>query len=577
MTATDSTVDDILQEIYGTVPEVLQQGLRDLLSSTEARESKALAKESTKSSVAPTLWDHEDVVLITYADQVRGGGWSPLQAQRKFLIERELHDKIRCVHLLPFCPFSSDDGFSVIDYLEVDPESGTWDDIYQLNESFDLMFDLVLNHTSQHHEWFQRFLRNESGYEEAYRTADPDEDLSAVVRPRSLPLLTPFSTKDGVRHVWTTFSDDQVDLNYEDPLTCLRMIDTLVEYARRGARIIRLDAIAFLWKRAGTSCIHLPETHALVRLMRAILDQAAPGTIVLTETNVPHKENISYFGDGTDEAHMVYQFSLPPLMLDAIHSGDTSYIRDWLATLTPPGDETTFFNFTASHDGVGVRPLEGLVPPERLANLVDVVGRHGGRVSMRANSDGTESPYELNITYLDAVADRNKVSTAEHAKRFLATQAIMLSMQGVPAVYFHSLVGSPNDLDGVESSGINRRINRHKYSADELDASLSDPEGLPRKVFDGYVRLLELRRKISCFHPRETQRVLDLPGNGLLGFCRGDGVTVLANLSETPHRVDEGVVASSHRHDVLGDETIGPNAAIEMAPFQVRWMVATGH
>ena len=309
-----------------------------------------------------------------------------------------------------------------------------------------------------------------------------------------------------------------------------------------------------------------------------MLDAAVPGTLVLTETNVPHAENLSYFGSGSDEAHMVYQFSLPPLLLDAIHNKDTSVLRDWLKTLDPPSDQTTFFNFTASHDGIGVRPLEGIVPPERVEKLAEIVRSHGGRVSTRRNSDGSDSPYELNITYLEAVADRTSVPAAEHSRRFLATQAIMLSMQGMPAVYFHSLVGSPNDQAGVEESGQNRRINRHKYDRDKLDDALAEPHSLQRRVFDGYRRLLEVRTRQPAFHPNATQQVLEMPGDGLLGFVRtapaGERIAVLANLTDQPRTIDGSLVDSELRYDELAEQRLWKDDAIEMRPFQVRWLAA---
>lgn len=562
----DNLTAEILTEIYGTVPDQLAAGIDRLYS------------QYADASPADSLWSEQDVVLITYADQVRDEPITPLAALDQFLLSHSLQSLISCVHLLPFCPYTSDDGFSVVDYLAVDPDSGSWGDIAKLGTSFDLMFDLVLNHASQKHHWFERYLQGDPEFADFFIEQDPAVDLSQVVRPRSLPLLTEFASANGIKHVWTTFSADQVDLNYSNPRVMLCMLETLVEYARRGARIIRLDAIAYLWKQPGTSCIHLPQTHAAVRLMRRVLDKTLPGTIVLTETNVPHAENIAYFGSGDDEAHMVYQFSLPPLMLDAIHSGDTSVLRDWMGTLQPPSPQTTFFNFTASHDGIGVRPLEGIVPQSRVSELAEIVLRHGGKVNTRRNADGSDSPYELNITYLDAVADRNTISPQVHARRFLATQAIMLSMQGVPAVYFHSLVGSGNDQQGVERSGQNRRINRHKYDREELEAALSDAHSLQRRVFDGYCRLLEVRRAQRAFHPAATQTVLDLPGDGLLGFIRdaGDGhrLAVLANLSDHPRTIDAASVDAQLRSDQLAAEVCAAGQPIPMRPFQVRWLTA---
>jgi sucrose phosphorylase len=570
----DAQTTQLLTSIYGNVPEVLQVGLAKLFETSDA---VALATESDPASPRPTeLWNEQDVVLITYADQIRSGDAPPLAAQNEWLLDQLLDEVISTVHLLPFCPYTSDDGFSVVDYQAVDPSVGTWDDISNMGDGFDLMFDLVLNHASQKHVWFQGYLAGDPKYADFFIDVAPDTDLHQVVRPRSLPLLTPFETESGTKHVWTTFSPDQVDLNYANPNVMLAMLETLVQYAKRGARIIRLDAIAFLWKEIGTNCLHLPQTHAAVKLMRHVLDRVAPGTLILTETNVPHAENISYLGNGDDEAHMVYQFSLPPLLLDAIHSGDTSVIRDWLASLKPPSQQTTFFNFTASHDGIGVRPLEGIVPSERVEKLVEVVRAHGGRVSMRRQPDGSESPYELNICYLDAVANRNEISEAEHSRRFLATQAIMLSIQGMPAIYFHSLVGSPGDEATVEETGQNRRINRHKYDRAELDSALWEAHSLQRRVFDGYRRMLEVRCQQKAFHPSASQTVLDLPGDGLLGFVRqasdGQKIAVLANLSSSTRSVDASLIDESLRFDELAEQRLFAGEPIPMRAFQVRWL-----
>jgi len=562
----DSTTSELIQKIYGEVPQVLADGIVRLVDQCPSKPESA------------SFWSERDIVLITYADQVRDRGVSPLQAQTSFLLDHQIDQLISSVHLLPFCPYTSDDGFSVVDYLAVDPNSGTWDDIARLGESFDLMYDLVLNHVSQKHQWFDQYLKGNPDYVDFFIDQNPEVDLSDVVRPRSLPLLTKFESSEGQKNIWTTFSSDQVDLNYANPKVMLAMIEMLVQYAQRGARIIRLDAIAFLWKEVGTSCVHLPQTHAAVQLMRRVLDRAAPGTLVLTETNVPHKENISYFGDGTNEAHMVYQFSLPPLLLDAIHSGETAILRDWLKGLRPPTDRTTFFNFTASHDGIGLRPLEGIVPEERVAKLAEVVRKHGGRVSTRHIADGDDRPYELNITYLEAVADSTVVPPALHARRFLATQAIMLSMQGIPAIYFHSLVGSPNDQTGVEESGQNRRINRHKYDRVELEQRLAQPHALQRRVFDGYRRLLQLRIEQPAFHPNAQQQVIDLPGDGLLGFIRtsssGQRLAVLANLSGESRTIHTSQVPAELGYDELAQQRVWKDEGIPMRPYQVRWLTA---
>ncbi|MEZ6089036.1 MAG: sugar phosphorylase [Pirellulaceae bacterium] len=566
---TDGELKGLLRSIYGTVPDQL---LNDLQRRIDAAQETPQRPSS--------LWSQSDVVLICYADQIRDRDCSPLTSLRQFLVDYQLQGLLKCIHLLPFCPYSSDDGFSVIDYLAVDPNAGDWGDIEALGRSFDLMFDLVLNHCSRHNEWFQRFLQDDAEFADYFVTADPSCDLSQVTRPRSLPLLTPFATPSGVKHVWTTFSDDQVDLNYANPMVLLRMLDVLIEYARRGARIVRLDAIAFLWKQIGTSCIHLPQTHAIVQLMRFMLDRIAPGTLLLTETNVPHAENVAYFGDG-NEAHMVYQFSLPPLLLEAVCSGDTSLLVQWLKTIRPTYPQTTYFNFTASHDGIGVRPLEGLVPQERIDRLVLTMQRRGGRVGMRRRADGVDVPYELNISYVDAVADVDELSPQEHAERFLATQAIMLSLQGIPAVYFHSLVGSSNDLDAVAATGINRRINRHKYQRDVLDRTLQAESSRQRLIFDGYIKLLQVRTSQPAFHPDAAQEILDLPTDGLLGMRRtarsGECIVVVANLTTRVRNASIEFSNSNSATDLLSSEMIDLTEPIPLSPFQVRWLLVNAN
>ncbi|MCG8585754.1 MAG: alpha-amylase family glycosyl hydrolase, partial [Pirellulales bacterium] len=415
-------------------PAVADNCLARLVELVNSYRARIGGRESRK-------WDQTDIVLITYGDMVRSDGdASPLSELRGFLKDESLDESLSTVHILPFFPYSSDDGFSVIDYHAVNPELGDWPDVARLSEDFRLAFDLVLNHASSKSDWFARYLACEEPYSRFFVEADPEADLTAVTRPRSLPLLTSYETAHGTKYVWTTFSADQVDLNFAEPELLLAMLGVLLDYTARGAQVIRLDAIAFLWKRIGTSCVHLDETHEVVKLMRDVLEAAAPHVWILSETNVPHKENISYFGDG-DEAHIVYQFSLPPLLLDAFTHADTTYLCKWLSDLEPAKPGTTFLNFTASHDGVGVRPLEGLVPDDRLESLVAAVKSRGGLVSTRRREDGTDVPYELNIAYVDALAP-SEADEDLHARRFLSTQAVMLALRGVPALYFHSLVGA---------------------------------------------------------------------------------------------------------------------------------------
>jgi glucosylglycerate phosphorylase len=486
-------------------------------------------------------FSEKTVTLITYGDTLRRPDEPPLKTLHGF-VNAHFRDILDTVHILPFYPYSSDDGFSVIDYKAVNPALGAWDNVRALSDDYRMMFDAVINHMSAQSEWFQKFLQGHPDYANLFMTESPETDLSAVTRPRTSPLLTPFTGADGSTvHVWTTFSADQVDLDFRSPDTLLRILDVLLFYVEQGAQVIRLDAIAFMWKVAGTTSLHLPQTHAVIKLFRAALDIAAPHVILITETNVPHDENISYFGDGTDEAQLVYNFTLPPLLLYTLISGHAGKLAEWVNSLPAPTPRTAFFNFTASHDGIGVRPVEGILSPDELAQVIAHVEANGGRVSYRALPDGGKKPYELNITYVDAAGAPN-LSEAQHIQRFLLKQAVMLGLAGVPAVYIHSLLGTRNDQTGVEMLGYNRAINRAKLDAETVATELANLDSFRAQVFAGYRALLEARRGHAAFHPQGTQHAFTTDNGAVFGLERSspDGsqrLLALYNFSGETHTI----------------------------------------
>jgi sucrose phosphorylase len=524
-----------------------------------------------------------DVLLITYGDQVRTPGEPPLRTLARFC-EQHFRGAISGVHLLPHFPSTSDDGFAVTDYLAVDPALGTWDDVAGLGASFDLMFDAVFNHLSASSGWFQRFLAGEPAFRDYFVTVAGRPDLSQVVRPRALPLLTRFASAAGPLEVWTTFSADQVDLNLKNPEVLVALIEVLRFYVARGARFLRLDAIAYLWKEIGTSCIHRPQTHALIQLLRAVLDVLAPQVLLITETNVPHTDNVSYFGDGTNEAQLVYNFALPPLLAHALLRGDATHLARWARSLELPSDQVTFFNFTASHDGIGLNPARGLLPPAEIEFLTERCQAHGGLVSYKHNADGTQSPYELNVTYFDALSDPRAVEAEGMAvRRFLVSQAIMLSLQGLPGIYFHSLVGSRNDVEAARSSGIHRRINRRKFLRADLEAELAEAASLRHRVWAGYRRLLEARRGHPAFAPLARQRVLDLPRSvfGLERATRDGAHRVLALHNLSADRVScEGwsalAGAEGRWRSLVADQPRSLERPATLEPYEVLWLGSNG-
>lgn len=557
----NAKIKSLISLVYGdSFSEMQLESLSEKISS-----AANVISEKRKSD-----WDEKDVVLITYADQFYNEGENALPVFTRFY-NKWLSRSFSHVHLLPFYPWSSDDGFSVIDYHDVAPETGTWQDVAELKQFTSLMFDFVCNHMSAKSQWFAHYLAQKPGYEDFFISVDPQTDLSAVTRPRALPLLTPFTLDDGsVRYLWTTFSDDQVDLNFASPQVLIAMVDVLLHYLVEGARYIRLDAVGFMWKIPGTRCIHLEQTHRLIQLFRAITDAVAPGTVIITETNVPHKDNVSYFGDGENEAQMVYQFSLPPLVLHAVHRQDVRALCQWSSTLELPSKQTTWFNFLASHDGIGLNPLRGILPESEILSLVETLQQEGALVNWKNNPDGTRSPYEINVTYLDALSAKKDEDTLRIA-RFILAHAALLSFPGVPAIYIQSIIGSRNDYNGVERLGYNRAINRKKYCAGEIDGELEDKNGLRNKVYCQLSALIALRRQEKAFHP-DSEAFFETSGEHVFKIVRiandGERITALFNFSNDIQCV---FFNRQSGKDLITGINIS-NMTLTLNPWQVMWI-----
>ena len=524
----------------------------------------------------------KDSVVICYGDHIQAEDEAPLHTLNNFF-KNKLQQSISTIHILPFFPYSSDDGFSVIDYKKVNPDFGDWSDIESIRENFSLMFDAVINHISAESDWFKKYKKQEGKYASYFIEADPKKDYSEVTRPRAKPLLTEVETAAGKKHVWTTFSPDQIDLNFKETEVLLDIIDVLLFYAAKGAKIIRLDAIAYLWKEVGTSCIHLPETHKIIQLFKEIFKVVAPETLILTETNVPHEENISYFGEGVDEADMVYNFTLPPLVLYSFLKEDASKLTGWADSLEELQKGNYYFNFLASHDGVGVRPAEGILTEEEINKMAAKVKDKGGLISYKTDSDGSRSPYELNISYVDAVRDK-KQNLETQVNQFMASQAIMLALQGVPGIYLHSLLGSENYQEGVEKSGKNRRINREKLDRKELLAELNDSGSFRQQVFDSYRYLLKLRKKNKAFAPDSSQKILELDRK-VFAVQRGEAdfqITALTNVSSEVIELEIGadIIKAENGsvfRDIIAEEDYkieNGSLSLKLAPYQNIWLKA---
>ncbi|MEZ5767059.1 MAG: sugar phosphorylase [Paracoccaceae bacterium] len=524
------------------------------------------------------MWSERDALLITYGDSVIDGVHKPLALLHDFL-KRHMKGVVNGVHILPFFPWTSDDGFAVTDYRKVDGKLGDWADITRIGQDFHLMSDLVLNHVSSQSGWFNEFLQDHAPYNRFFVTADPSDDLTAVVRPRTSPLLREVETAAGPKYVWCTFGHDQVDLDFSNPEVLLEMLRVIRLHVDMGVRIIRLDAVAFLWKKIGTPSIHLPETHAVVKLLRLLADFSTESVVILTETNVPKAENLSYFGR-RDEAHVVYNFPLPPLVLHAVLAGTAKHLLKWQRAMPPAPLSCAYLNFTASHDGIGMRPAEGLLAEAEIDRMIETVKSAGGLASMRALPGGGEAVYELNTSFFDAVGHTFKGEDAHKIDRFICSQTIVMSLEGIPAFYIHSLLATPNDLEGVERRGINRAINRHRWDYPQLQALLADPESDQAQVLHRLSDRLKLRARQAAFHPNATQFTLNLDdrvfGVWRQSLDRNQSIFALHNVSDEVLEIPVShlnLIEDEVWADLISGEPVRPGeGVVTLEPYQCRWI-----
>jgi sucrose phosphorylase len=539
-------------------------------------------KAASHDQIRPSdLWDQSTTVMITYGDSFLAAKEKPLITLKHFLDEH-CEGLINSVHILPFFPFSSDDGFSVMDFSSVNEALGDWADIESISQDYRLMADLVINHCSSRSLWFQNFIKGEGPGHDYFYTESLGADLSQVVRPRTSPLLRETQTAKGLQYVWCTFSHDQVDLDFRNPEVLLQFIKIIRQYLDMGVRIFRLDAIAFLWKKTASSSINLEETHNIVRLLRLLIEHAQSDAVIITETNIPNRENLSYFGNA-NEAHCVYNFALPPLLINTLITGNSHHLKLWLMSMPPAQLGTTYFNFIASHDGMGLRPVEGILADDETQVLVDTLQNFGGRISWRAleNEEGEaiQKPYEVNISLFDALQGTLKGKDELGIERFVCAHAIMLGLEGIPGIYVHSLLATRNDYQRMENTGHNRSINRHQWQYDELEGLLEE-KSHHKKVFTELKRLLAIRQQQKAFHPNATQFTLHL-GDSIFAYWRQShdrkqSIFCISNISDVAQEFmlsDINLVSTDDWHDLIsGAEMTRQDMLVQLTPYQTLWI-----
>jgi sucrose phosphorylase len=524
------------------------------------------------------LWDEKDIVVITYGDSIKKEDELPLVTLHNFLTEN-LQGVINSVHILPFYPYSSDDGFSVINFCEVNQSLGDWEDISEIASDFKLMADLVINHCSSRSLWFDHYKECKHPGADYFIECQPDIDLSEVVRPRTSPLLRKTETLAGEKYVWCTFSHDQIDLNFRNPKVLLEFVKIIKLYLGHGVVLFRLDAVAFLWKEIGTPCINLAETHEVIRLLRLLIEHENPAAIIITETNIPNRENLSYFGNA-NEAHLIYNFSLPPLILHTLLTGKSDLIKQWMMSMPPAQNGTTYFNFIASHDGIGLRPVEGILSEDEVDELAELMRDFGGDVSWRTLADGRLRPYELNISLIDAFKGTYNGRDAYQLDRFICAHAIMLALEGLPAFYIHSLFATPNDHKKMEMTSNKRSINRHNWDHDALIGLLKDESSMNKQAFVQLTNLISIRKRQRAFHPNATQFTMHF-ADALFAFWRQSqdrtqSIFCIYNVTNEVQQFalkDVNLIELEDWHDLVsGYRYTDPREDIALQPYSFVWI-----
>jgi sucrose phosphorylase len=531
-------------------------------------------KKSPKQYVIQNRWDESDVALITYLDTFYNNDEKNIQTLEQVL-NTYLQDNVSIIHLLPFFPYSSDDGFAVIDYLKIKKGLATWSDIKKLSLKYKIMADLVINHCSSQSEWFQQFLNNQLPGKNYFLDYKDKFDTSKIVRPRSHDLLQIFKTKKSEKFVWCTFSRDQVDLNFKNKDVLIEFLKIIKFYLDQGISILRLDAVAFLWKKLGTNCINLNETHEVIKLFRLLLDASSQKTFLITETNLPNKENLDYFGNG-NEAQLIYNFSLPPLILYSMLYGNSTILRKWLMSMPPPMEGTTYFNFIASHDGIGIRPAEGLISEKNIKAILRRMKEFGGEVSYR-KVENKNKPYEINIALIDALKGTIDNLDNFQIERFICAHAIMLSLEGIPAIYVHSFFGTENDYSGMQSTKQKRSINRKRYNLKDLRNKMNK-KTINSTVLKQLNSLISIRKKQPAFHPNATQFTLNL-GEKIFALWRQcqnrkQSIFVLCNITSQKQPVDLNeinLIFNKNWIDLISNKKI-ESKKISLKPYQTMWI-----
>ena len=513
-------------------------------------------------------------LVISYGDNIYSSQSSSMKIFQKFF-QKNLEKLFDTIHFLPFYPSSSDSGFAVKDHYQIDKKIGNWSDLKKISKSKKIMADVVINHASARGLWFKNFLKRKKPGKDYFLTVNSKFNTSKVVRPRDHKLLKKIKIFEKNDYLWRTFSPDQIDLNFKNPSVLLRFIKIIIYLINNGVTIFRLDAIAYLWKQNGTKCINLSQTHEIIKLLRVVTSLLNVQTLIITETNLPEKENLSYFGKN-NEANWVYNFSLPPLLIHAFLFENSSYLNQWSRKLPSTKHGNCYLNFIASHDGIGIRPTEGILNEKTLSSFLKRLKKNGSKFSYRKVQNKSKKVYEANITVFDALRKSDfDPKGLFFLERYVSAHAIMISFEGIPAVYLNSLFGKSNDEAKYIITGNNRDVNRYKWNFNNITTKLRDKKSKQSIFYRNIGALLEIKRKQKAFHPNASRININL---GPKIFCfkriskdKKQSIICMTNLSskiQTPNFKKIG----NYRDLLNSNLKFREGTSLILKPFQTVWL-----
>lgn len=485
------------------------------------------------------------VQLITYADRMGGGGLSTLTG----ILRSRFTDVYAGVHILPFfTPYDgADAGFDPIDHTQVDPRLGDWHDIEDLAQTHSVMVDAIVNHVSWQSAQFQDVLAHgeQSEYYPMFLTMGavfPDgateEQLAGIYRPRPGLPFTHYDFGGTTRLAWTTFTPQQIDIDTDSDAGWAYLMSILDCMANAHVSSLRLDAVGYGAKEAGTSCFMTPKTFRLISRLRE--EAAARGMEILIEVHSYYRKQIEI----ASKVDRVYDFALPPLLLHTLFTGNVDALAHW--TEIRPVNAVTVLD---THDGIGVidigsdqldRSLKGLVDDDAVDNLVNTIAVNTNGESREATGAAASNLdlYQVNSTYYSALGCNDQ--------HYIAARAVQFFLPGVPQVYYVGALAGRNDMALLKRTNVGRDINRHHYTLQEID------ENLQRPVVRALNALARLRNQLPAFDGEFTWRQVD-DGTIVYVWQSDDSY---ARLTFTPGRStgsdDETPVATLEWSDVAG-------------------------